>query len=49
MTLLTWPQLHVAVVVVVVVVLMGPAVVVVTGDGVDVGGVVVVGAEHLGK
>ena len=48
-TLLAWPQLHVAVVVVAVVVVMGPAVVVVTGDGVDVDGVVVVGAEHLGK
>ena len=48
-TLLTWPQLHVAVVVVAVVVVTGPVVVVVTGDGVDVDGVVVVGAEHLGK
>ena len=48
-TLLTWPQLHVAVVVVAVVVVMGPVVVVVTGDGVDVDRVVVVGAEHLGK
>ena len=48
-TLLTWPQLHVAEVVVAVVVVMGPVVVVVTGDGVDVDGVVVVGAEHLGK
>ena len=49
MTLLTWPQLHVAVVVVAVVVLMGPAVVVVTGDGVDVDGVIVVGAAHFGQ
>ena len=49
MTLLAWPQLHVAVVVVAVVVLMGLVVVVVIGDGVDVGGVVVVGAEYLGK
>ena len=49
MTLLAWPQLHVAEVVVAVVVVMGPVVVVVTGDGVDVDGVVVVGAEHLGK
>ena len=48
-TLLAWPQLHVAVLVVAVVVMMGPVVVVVTGDGVDVDGVVVVGAEHLGK
>ena len=49
MTLLTWPQLHVVVVVVAVVVVTGPVVVVVTGDGVDVDRVVVVGAEHLGK
>ena len=47
-TLLAWPQLHVAVVVAVVVV-MGPVVVVVIGDVVDVGGVVVVGAEHFRK
>ena len=48
-TLLAWPQLHVAVLVVAVVVMMGPVVVVVTGDGVDVDGVVVVGAEHFRK
>ena len=49
-TLLAWPQLHVAVVVVAVVVVMVTAVVVVViGDGVDVDGVVVVGAEQLGK
>ena len=48
-TLLTWPQLHVAVVVVAVVEVMGLVVVVVVGDGVDVDRVVVVGAEHLGK
>ena len=47
-TLLAWPQLHVAVVVVAVVV-MGPAVVVVTGFGVDVDGVVVTGAEQFGQ
>ena len=47
MTLLAWPQLHVAVVVVAVVVVMGLVVVVVIGDGVDVDGVVVVGAEHF--
>ena len=46
---MTWPQLHVAVVVVAVVVVMGPAVVVVTGDGVDVDGVIVVGAAHFGQ
>ena len=46
-TLLAWPQLHVAVVVVAVVVVMGLAVVVVTGDGVDVDGVVVVGAAYF--
>ena len=34
MTLLTWPQLHVAVVVVAVVVVVGPVVVVVVWDGV---------------
>ena len=50
MTLLAWPQLHVAVVVVAVVVVMVTAVVVVViGDGVDVDGVVVVGAEHFRK
>ena len=49
-TLLTWPQLHVAVLVVaVVVVLMGLVVVVVIGDGVDVDGVIVVGAAHFGQ
>ena len=48
-TLLAWPQLHVAVVVVAVVVVMGLAVVVVIGDGVDVDGVVVVGASHCGQ
>ena len=47
-TLLAWPQLHVAVVVVAVVVMMGPVVVVVIGDGVDVDGVVVTGAEQFG-
>ena len=36
-------------VVVAVVLVMGPAVVVVIGDGVDVYGVVVVGAEHCGQ
>merc|ERR1711884_301278 len=46
-TLLAWPQLHVAVVVVAVVVVMGPVVVVVIGDGVDVDGVVVTGAEQF--
>ena len=49
MTLLTWPQLHVASDVVAVVVVMGLAVVVVIGDGVDVDGVVVVGASHCGQ
>ena len=49
MTLLAWPQLHVAVVVVAVVVVMGLAVVVVIGDGVDVDGVVVVGAAYFGQ
>ena len=49
MTLLTWPQLHVAVVVVAVVVMIGPVVVVVIGDGVDVDGVVVTGAEKFGQ
>ena len=48
MTLLAWPQLHVAVVVVAVVVVMGLVVVVVIGDGVDVDGVVVTGAEQFG-
>ena len=48
-TRLAWPQLQVAVVVVAVVLVMGPAVVVVIGDGVDVYGVVVVGAEHCGQ
>ena len=48
-TLLAWPQLHVAVVVVAVVVVMVTAVlVVVIGDGVDVDGVVVTGAEQFG-
>ena len=46
-TLLAWPQLHVAVGVVAVGVVMGPAVVVVIGDGVDVDGVVVAGAIHF--
>ena len=49
MTLLAWPQLHVAVVVLAVVVVIGPVVVVVIGDGVDVDEVVVVGSEHFGK
>ena len=48
MTLLARPQLHVAVVVVAVVVMMGLSVVVVIGDGVDVDGIVAVGAERFG-
>ena len=49
MTLLAWPQLHVAVVVVAVVMMIGPVVVVVMGDGVDVDGVVVTGAKQFGQ
>ena len=49
MTLLAWPQLHVAVVVVAVVVEMGLAVVVVIRLGVNVYGVVVVGAAYFGQ
>ena len=47
MTLLAWPQLHVAVVVVAVVVMIGRVVVVVIGDGVYVDGVVVTGADNI--
>ena len=49
MTLLARPQLHVAVVVVAVVVEMGLAVVVVIRLGVNVYGVVVVGAAYFGQ